>query len=165
MATKLIAVTLANIRNTGDVHISPRGIIRCQSVRAVEDEQVFQTEILYNSDQGTIVVPPGESRSPNVTRHLSISHFGDESVGHLNQMLYLFSELSQNFVISGRLETDNYFGGRQKVRFDEISGFDTVTMLQNTAGALTARFTATYTVSLLQFDRSDERAKQTPFTV
>ena len=96
---------------------------------------------------------------------LSISHFGDESLGHLNQMLLLFSELSQNFVVSGNLQTDNYFGNRKKVPFDEITGFDTVTMFQNTAGAEPARFTATYTVSLLQFDRSDEREKQTPFTI
>jgi hypothetical protein len=164
MATKLIAVTLANIQNTGTVGISPRGIIRCQTVRAVDDEQVFQSEILYNSDQGTIRIPPGESRSFNVMRQLTVSHFGDDESGGLNQMLLIFSELTQNFVVSGNLQTDIYFGGRKKVRFDDITGFDTVTCFQNTAGAEPARFTATYTVSVLQEDRSDERSKRKTFT-
>ena len=162
MATKLIAVTLANIQNTGTVAISPRGVIRCQTVRAIDDGQVFQSEILYNSDQGTIRIPPGESRSFNVMRQLTVSHFGDdESGGRLNQLLLIFSELSQNFVESGSLQTEGYFGSRKQVRFDAITGFDTVTMFQNTAGEPVARFTATYTVSLLQEDRSDERSKFT----
>lgn len=156
MATKLIAVTLANIQNTGAVHISPRGIIRCQTVNSINDEQVYQSEILYHSDQGTIRIPPGESRSPNVTRQLTVSHFGDD--GGPNQMLLIFSELSQTFVVIGTPQTDNYFGSRKKIRFDEINGFDTFTHLQNTAGAEpVARFTATYTVSLLREDRSDEQ--------
>lgn len=156
MATKLIAVTLANIQNTGTVDISPRGIIRCQTVHSINDEQVFQSEILYNSDQGTIRIPPGESRSPNVTRQLTVSHFGDD--GGPNQMLLFFNDLTQTFVISGSLRTENYFGSRKKVRFDEITGFDTVTHLQNTAGSEpAARFTATYTVSILREDRSNEQ--------
>jgi hypothetical protein len=164
MAKKLIAVTLANIQNTGKIGISPQGIIRCQIVRAIDDEQVFQSEILYNSDQGTIRIPPGESRSLNVMKQLTVSHFGLDEGGGLNQMLLIFSELSQNFVVIGSLETRPYFGDRKKVRFDEITGFDTVTVLQNTAGAETARFTATYTISLLQEDRSDERSKAKTYT-
>ena len=72
-------------------------------------------------------------------------------------MLLIFSELSQTFIVSGIPQTDNYFGSRKKIRFDEITGFNSFAHLQNTAGAEpAARFTATYTVSLLREDRSDE---------
>ena len=150
MTTKLIAVTLASIENTGTVPISPRGLIRCQTVRAVNDEEVHQSAILYDSDRGALFIPPGESRSPSVTQQLTVSHFDQESEGHLNEALLLFSELTQNFVVNGSLKTDIYFGGRKLVRFGEIKGFDVVTVLQNTASAEPARFTATYTINVLK---------------
>ena len=130
MATKLIAVTLANIQNTGDIPVSPRGFIACQTVRAQDDQQVFQSEILYDSNQGTIRIPPGESRSFNVMRQLTVSHFDDSESEGLNQGLLILSELKQNFVANGSQQTENYFGSRKKVRFDDITGFDTVTMFQ-----------------------------------
>jgi hypothetical protein len=166
MATKTIAVTLASIQNTGKINISPRGIMQCRTVRAVDDEQVFQRGTLYFREQGerpvpmhpsgAQFIPPGESLSYNVMEQLAVSQFDEESERkqHFNQMLMLFAELTQRVVVSGNLRTEPYFGDSFKhVRFDDIDGFNTVTCFFNTATEDVARFTVTYTVSLLKEDR------------
>jgi hypothetical protein len=164
MATKTIAVTLASIQNTGTINISPRGIIQCATVRAVDDQQVFQRGTLYFREQGERPVPmhpsgaefilPGESLSYNVMEQLNVSQFDEQNEEHLDQMLLLFAELTQHVVVNGNLRTEPYFGdGFKHVPFDDIDGFNIVTCFFNTATEDIARFTVTYTVSLLKDDR------------
>lgn len=44
---KIIDVTLATMRNVGPLNVSPKGVIRCSTVRAVNDEEAHQVEALY----------------------------------------------------------------------------------------------------------------------
>jgi len=158
MATKTIDVTLATIRNTGSVKVSPRGVIGANSCRAGDDNQVFQAEDLYvrlESGQpihpnGATHIPPGQSLTYNVTKRLEISNFEHESDGHLNQMLELNVDLTQHVNLS---EPDDlhYFGPDQKVLFDELDGFDTIDCPYNTAPTegYMAKMIVTFTVNLI----------------
>ncbi|MFE4691503.1 hypothetical protein ACFRH6_15760 [Streptomyces sp. NPDC056749] len=158
MATKTIDVTLAAITNTGTDGISPEGVINIRTVRAVDDEQVFQSENLYQRSNGQPMHPsgvqglaPGKSLTYNVTKRLAVSHFGEESAGHLNQMMIFDPDLTQDVVDLGSVDTVHYFGCfKRKVRFDEIEGFQEIDCLHNTAtSGHNCRFTATYTINLV----------------
>ncbi|MEU1368640.1 hypothetical protein ABZ454_21220 [Streptomyces sp. NPDC005803] len=159
MATKTIDVTLAAITNTGASHVSPTGVINIRTVRAVDDEQVFQSENLYRRDSGQPIHPsgvqsiaPDQSLTYNVTKRLTVSDFGDESTGHLNQMMIFDPDLTQNIVDLGTVETVPYFGCfKRKVRFDEIEGFQEIDCLHNIAAVdgHDCRFTAQYTINLV----------------
>ena len=52
MATKTIDVTLATMRNAGTVNVSPKGVIQCRIVRAVDDEQIFQNFAVFSRKTG-----------------------------------------------------------------------------------------------------------------
>ncbi|MFF5758903.1 hypothetical protein [Streptomyces longwoodensis] len=158
MAEKEIDVTLAAITNTGTDGISPKGVINICTVRAVDDEQVFQSENLYQRSNGQPMHPsgvqglaPGGSLTYNVTKRLTVSHFEEESEGHLNQMMIFDPDLTQDVVDLGSINTVNYFGCfKRQVRFDEIEGFQTIDCLHNIAASgHNCRFTATYTINLV----------------
>src|SRR4249920_878676 len=75
MATKTIDVTLAAIRNAGTENVSPKGAIQARIVRAVDDEQIFQSELLYFAQAGQPIhpsgathIPPGQSLTYNVIK-------------------------------------------------------------------------------------------------
>src|SRR4051812_20920245 len=128
---KVLDVTFATMRNVGTRRASPQGFLRCAIVRAVDDEQVFQSELLYNVNEGqpmhpsgALSIPPGESLSYNVTKRLTINHYDQETEGHLNQTLIFGYELKQRYVDLGQVKVKPYFGEFNKeVRFDEIDGF------------------------------------------
>lgn len=158
MTKKTVDVTLTTISNTGTNRISPMGVIIVRTVRAVDDEQIFQSETLYSRAEGEPMHPsgiqgldPGESLTYNVTQRLSVSQFEEESTGHLNQMLILDPDLTQKIVELGTANTVRYFGCfKRKIRFDEIDGFQTIDCLHNAfLGSHECRFTATYTVNLV----------------
>ncbi|MEU9464992.1 MULTISPECIES: hypothetical protein [unclassified Streptomyces] len=159
MAEKTIDVTLASITNTGTSHISPKGVINIRTVRAVDDEQIFQSENLYQRDNGQPMHPsgvqslaPGQSLTYSVTKRLTVSHFEEESSGHLNQMMIIDPDLTQDIVELGTVDTVHYFGCfKRKVRFDEIEGFQTIDCLHNIAALANhnCRFTANYTINLV----------------
>ncbi|WP_405964242.1 hypothetical protein OG713_26940 [Streptomyces sp. NBC_00723] len=159
MAEKAIDVTLAAITNTGTHHVSPKGVINIQTVRAVDDEQVFQSENLYQRSDGQPMHPsgvkslaPGQSLTYSVTKRLTISHFEEESEGHLNQMMIFDPDLAQDVVDLGSVDTVHYFGCfKRKVRFDEIDGFQTIDCLHNIAASADhdCRFKSTYTINLV----------------
>lgn len=154
MAAKVVDVTLAAITNVGNIGVGPDGRIFARVVRAVDDEQVFETEILFSRNQGqplhpsgAIGIPPGGSLTFSVTKRLTVHHFGDESPGQLNQMLVFQTELEQRtFVSPGTVGTIPYFGPFSfKVRFDEISGLQTFDVVYNTTNDHKIR--VTYTVN------------------
>ena len=64
MAAKTIDVTLATIQNVGPQNVSPNGVILCQRVRSVDDEQVFQSEALYQKSSGQPMHPNGATHIP-----------------------------------------------------------------------------------------------------
>jgi hypothetical protein len=130
MAAKIIDVNVATIRNTGSQGVSPDGIIWGKAVRAIDDEQEFQSEVLYN---GANSIQPGQSITVGVNKRLTVQHFGEESVGHLNQMLVFQTNLKQRHIVIGSAEELSYFGPHSfKVRFDDIAGFQTFSVLYNT---------------------------------
>jgi hypothetical protein len=136
MSYKTIDVTLASIRNVGPEWVGPKGAIYAQRARAQDDEQIFQTEILYNAEldgpihpNGARGIAPGQSLIYNVTKRFSIHDFGDHEIGGLNEMLMFDSDLIEKFIISGHVETKPYFGtSYYHVQFIEIGdGFQTIT--------------------------------------
>ncbi|WP_159041279.1 hypothetical protein [Streptomyces sp. WM4235] len=158
MTRKTVDVTLASIANTGINRIGPMGVIVVRTVRAVDDEQVFQSGGLYARAEGEPMHPsgvqglaPGESLTYNVTQRLAVSQFEEESVGHLNQMLILDPDLMQRIVESGTVTKVPYFGcSRRRIRFDDIDGFQAIDCLHNASfGTQECRFTASYTVNLI----------------
>jgi hypothetical protein len=50
---------------------------------------------------GATHVPPGQSLTYNVTKRLTVSHFEQETEGHLNQMLIFSRDLTQDVVVLG----------------------------------------------------------------
>jgi hypothetical protein len=156
---KIIDVTFATMRNAGTHRVSPEGTLRCAIVRAVDDEQVFQAELLYHRNEGqpmhpsgAMGIPPGESLSYNVTKRLTVHYYDEESEGHLNQMLIFGYDLIQRFVVAGRIEERPYFGQfSYKVRYAEIEGFKTYSLPYGTAGAEEDRhkIEVVYTVNLI----------------
>ncbi len=161
MATKTIDVTLATMRNAGTVGVSPKGVINARIVRAVDDEQIFQSESLYlrlQSGQpmhpsGAKGIPPGQSLTYNVTKRLTVSHFEQETAGHLNQMLIFSRDLTEDIVVSSQVKPDQVYQGsfNRKVRFDEIDGFNTISCDYNVifGGDVAAKIIVTYTVNLV----------------
>jgi hypothetical protein len=162
MPDKTIDVTLATIRNVGPKKVSPDGVILCQRVRSVDDEQVFQSEALYQKSSGQPMhpngathIPPGESLSYNVTKRLTL-HYGDPGeVPHLDEMLLFRTDLTQSLVDDlGTLHpTEPYQGDSfHKVRFDDITGFHTVVVNSNVnfGGEFTHKINLEFTVTLLE---------------
>jgi hypothetical protein len=160
MATKIIDVTLATMRNAGTASVSPKGGIQARIVRAVDDEHIFQSESLYFRQAGQPMhpsgathIPPGQSLTYNVTKRLTVSHFDQETAGQLNQMLILSRDLTQDIVVLGTLHPDEPYQGNfnHKVRFDEIDGFTTVSCDYNVIsdGNVAHKLIVTYTVSLV----------------
>jgi hypothetical protein len=145
MSKKIIDVSIATIRNYGSKHVSPDGFLWGRIVRAVDDDQVFQSEILYNGPMG---IPPGQSLTIGVNKRLTIHHFDQESEGHLNQMLVFQYDLKQHHVVLGRVEELPYFGPYSfKVRFDDIAGFQTFPVTYNTTED--HKIEVVYTVNLV----------------
>lgn len=159
MATKTIDVTLAAIRNAGTGFVSPKGAIQARIVRAVDDEQDFQSALLYGRQSGPIHpsgathIRPNEGLTYNVTTRLTLSHFEEEAEGQLNQMLIFSRDLTEDVVVSGTVHPDqNYQGSfNRKLRFDEIDGFNTVSCDYNVIldGDVAAKIIVTYTVNLV----------------
>jgi hypothetical protein len=160
MATKTIDVTLAAMRNAGTANVSPKGVIQARIVRSVDDEQTFQTESLYFRQaeepmhpSGATHIPPGQSLTYNVTKRLTVSRFEQEAEGQLNQMLIFGRDLTQDVVVSGTLRPDVPYQGsfNHKLRFDEIDGFNTVSVDYNAAldENVAHKVIVTYTVNLV----------------
>lgn len=146
MAAKVIDVAVATIRNTGSQRISPEGMILGSIVRAVDDEQVFQSELLY--DGATGILSPGQSLTVGVNKRLTVHQFDQESEGHLNQMLVFHAVLKQRYVVLGSIEERPYFGPyNYKVRFDDIAGFQTFSVPYNTTED--HKIEIVYTVNLI----------------
>src|SRR5687768_3400489 len=82
MAQKIIDVTLASMRSAGLHAVSPKGAIFARIVRAVNDEEVHQEEVLYSRAQfkqpmhpsGAFSIAPGKSLSFNVTKRLTLDN-------------------------------------------------------------------------------------------
>jgi hypothetical protein len=159
MATKTVDVTLATMHNAGVTGVSPTGVIQCRTVHAVHDEQVFQSETLYRKLQhgqpmhpsGVTGIPPGQSLTYNVTKRLTLSHFGHEATGN-NQMLIFSRDLTQRLVVSGQVREEIYQGSfNRKVRFDEIDGFNTISCDYNVIhdGGIHSKLIVAYTVNLV----------------
>jgi hypothetical protein len=153
--TKTIDVTLATIKNVGRFNASPIGPINGLIVRAVNDEEIHQSESLYfrrNRDEpmfpgGPTFIIPGDSSTFNVTRRLTITP---------DEALMFFQELTE-------LEGQIYSPSRRKVRFDEIDGFNTVSCDYSviSGGEFILKIIATYTINLARDDRSEDRSKTT----
>ena len=121
MAAKIIDVSVATIRNTGSQRVSPLGFIFGRTVRAVDDEQVFQSEVIYAGATGIL---PGQSLTVGVKKRLTIVHFDQESEGRVNQMLVFHADLKQRHIVLGSNEERPYSGpGNFKVQFNDIAGF------------------------------------------
>jgi hypothetical protein len=160
MATKTIDVTLAAMRNAGTANVSPKGGIQARIVRSVDDEQIFQTESLYLRQaqqamhpSGATHIPPGQSLTYNVTKRLTVSRFEQEAEGQLNQMLIFSGDLTEDLVVAGTLHPDEPYQGsfNRKLRFDEIDGFNTVSVDYNVVfdGNVAHKIVVTYTVNLV----------------
>jgi hypothetical protein len=159
MATKTIDVTLETIRNASTFSVAPKGAINARTVRAVDDEQIFQSENLYlHLDSGGPIhpggathIPPGQTLAFNVTKRLKVSHFGVESVGHLNQMLIFQRDLTERLVAAGQGHDASYQGNfNHKVRFDEINEFQTISVDYRAIHFdVTAKIIVTYAVNLI----------------
>ena len=159
MATKTIDVTLAAMRSAGTAAVSPKGGIQARIVRSVDDEQIFQAESLYFTQTGEPIhpsgathIPPGQGLTYNVTRRLTISRFEQEAEGRLNQMLIFSRDLTQDVVAAGTVHPDEPYQGsfNRKLRFDEIDGFNTVSVDYNVVvdGNVEHKVIVTYTVNL-----------------
>ncbi|PEP92728.1 hypothetical protein CN582_24760 [Bacillus wiedmannii] len=131
MATKVIDVAVATIRNIGSKPVSPEGFISGLIVRAVDDEQVFERGGLY--DGAMDALPPGQSMTVGIIKRLTVQYFDpQESLGY-NQMLVFHQELAQRYVDFGKIEEIPYFGPHSfKVYFDDIAGFQTFSVDYNT---------------------------------
>ncbi|PGS77751.1 hypothetical protein COC69_18480 [Bacillus cereus] len=130
MASKVIDVSIATIRNYGSNDVGPEGFIWGMITRDVDDEQKFQSEDLFN---GQVYIPAGQSVTVGVNKRLTVNYFGQESPGHLNQMLVFRADLKQKFIYSGNLDEVPYFGPYSyKVRFEDIVGFHTFSVSYNT---------------------------------
>ena len=160
MATKTIDVTLAAIRNAGTENVSPKGAIQARIVRAVDDEQIFQSELLYFAQAGQPIHPsgathirPGQSLTYNVIKRLTVSHFEQEAEGQLNQMLIFSRDLTQDVVSGGTLHPDQSYQGNfnRKLRFDEMDGFNTLSVDYNVLfdSNVAIQIIVSYTVSLI----------------
>ncbi|MFF4192743.1 hypothetical protein [Nonomuraea sp. NPDC001831] len=157
MATKTVDVTLASIQNKSPFGVSPTGTICVRTVRAVDDEQIYQNEVLYSRldreepmhPSGATYVPAGQSLTYNVTRRLDVSYYGLAS--SVNQMLIFYRDLTEYIVVTGQVHEEPYQGSyNRKVRYDEIDGFQAITLdyeaiYQN----VTANLRVTYTVNLV----------------
>ncbi|MFB4337680.1 hypothetical protein [Bacillus sp. BR_16] len=149
MATKVIDVAVATIRNYGSEHVSPKGFILGRIVRAVDDEQIFQTEILFD---GGVGLQPGQSVTVGVYKRLTVHHFGLQEIQGLNQMLVFHADLKQRHVVLGTGKDLPYFGTYNfKVRFDEITGFHTFPVRYNTTED--HKIEIVYTVNLVASNR------------
>jgi hypothetical protein len=156
---KTIDVTLASMKSNGLERISPKGVIRAQVTRAVDDEEVHHQEILYfrlNPDEpmhpsGAFGIRPGQSLSFNVTKRLAVA--GDENGdGQPDEMLIFDYDLEES-------ELEKYQGSfKRQVRFEDIDGFTTVTCDYNARGFVvvegvgtrpTCQILATYTINLI----------------
>jgi hypothetical protein len=129
MAEKVIDVTLASFTNTGTRSVAPYGFISARSVRAVDDEQVFESGLLYDVEKGkpihssgALSLKAGNSLTYNSTQRLSIFHFGASESGGFNQMLLIFAGLMQLIVVTGGTNETHYVPSREKVPFDELEG-------------------------------------------
>ncbi|MFD5413309.1 hypothetical protein [Streptomyces nojiriensis] len=159
MAKRVIDVTLASISNTGNKRISPYGFISAQTVRAVDDEQVFQDKDLYQVEMGkpihgsgALYLDPGQSLTYNITQQLSVTYFDDEgsSPGQYNQMLQIHSSLQQRIYADFALHERLYTPSRHKVHFDELEGFATIPRSYSAFYAdVLCGFTANYTVNVV----------------
>jgi hypothetical protein len=150
--TKTIDVTLASMRNAGDLPVSPKGVIRAAITRAADDENIREVEALYlrvlpgepMHPSGATGIAPGKSLTFNVTKRLTVK--GDEDGdGHPDEMLIFSRDLEES-------ELEKYQGSfNRKVRFDEIDGFTTVSCDYNVVrgGGITKKIIATYTVNLI----------------
>ena len=160
MATKTIDVTLAAMRSAGTAPVSPKGGIQARIVRAVDDEQVFQSESLYFIQAGQPIhssgathILPGQSLTYNITKRLTVSRFEQEAEGQLNQILIFSRDLTQDVVVNGSLDPDKPYQGNfnRKLRFDEIDGFNTVSVDYNVivGGDVAHKLIVIYTVNLI----------------
>lgn len=144
MATKIIDVTLATLRNYGTRAVTPEGSIWAMITRAVDDKQVFQSGTLYN---GAIPILPGESVTVGINNRLTLQQFPNETQGY-SQMLVLHSDLKQETVHSGNVGEEPYFGlFMRKIRFDDINGFFTLTEPCNTTQE--HKFEAIFTINVV----------------
>ena len=144
---KTIDVTLATMKNEGQFNASPIGVINSQIVRAVDDEEIHQTQPLYLRLRreepmvpgGPRFIIPGNSLTFNVTRRFTINP---------DEMLMFFQDLTE-------LEGQIYNPSRRKVRFGEIDGFNTVSCDYAVIGGgeFILKIIATYTVSLVSDDQ------------
>ncbi|MCP9213211.1 hypothetical protein [Streptomyces cucumeris] len=133
MAEKVIDVTLASMTNTGDTRVNPVGFIMTGTARAGDDQQVFDSGLLFDRTEGQPLnssgvqrISPGESVTFNTTKRLTVSHPEEESEGHLKQMLLINADLTQKIAATGGVEIRPYFGCfMRKVLFDELDGFET----------------------------------------
>lgn len=158
--TKIIDVTLATMRNVGPEAVSPKGVLRCAIVRAVNDEEIHQVELLYERlesgqpmhPSGARNIPPGQGLTYNVTKRLTVTH-NDESDGVLNEMLMFSSDLTEDVVELGTVHPDEIYQGsfNRKIRFEEINGFNAVTCDYRVTfrGEERAVINVDYTVSLI----------------
>lgn len=147
---KIIDVTLATMRSIGTQTASPLGAIRCSAVRAVNDEERHQMEVLYyrgDSEQpmhssGKRSLQPGESLAFNVTKRLTV---------HSDEMLMFDYDLNEK--PSGPDDRGQIYQGSdyRKVRFEEIDGFQTVSCSYGVVdgGGYTKKIDVIYTVNLI----------------
>ncbi|MBT2382440.1 hypothetical protein [Streptomyces sp. ISL-11] len=158
MAEKVIDVTLASMTNTGDTHVSPVGSIMTGTARAVDDEQVFDSGLLYDRKEGQPMHPsgvqrllPGESVTLNTTKRLAVSYPEVESEGHFKQMLLINADLAQKIAATGEVEIRPYFGCfMHKVLFNEIDGFETLDCHHSIFfEGKKWSFTSTFTINLI----------------
>lgn len=161
MATKTIDVTLATMRNVGPAGVAPKGGLSAAIVRAVNDEQVFNAELLYSRDEGqkmhpngALFLPPDHSFTYNITKRLTVSQFDTETDDNLNQMLIFDEHLTEDIKDSNaHVHLDQKYSGylKRPVSFDEINGFNTVTCTYSVdhLGEVAAKIIVAYTVSLV----------------
>ncbi|GAA2404878.1 hypothetical protein GCM10010420_35670 [Streptomyces glaucosporus] len=161
MPTKIIDVALAAMHNAGTESVSPKGAINARIVRAVDDEQIFRSEILYSRSQagqpvhpsGVTRILPGQILEYDVTRRLTVSKFEQETPDQLSQMLVFGRDLKEDIVVSGQLHPDRVYQGNfnRKVRFDEMDGFNKISCDYSVIfnGDVAAKIIVTYTVKLI----------------
>ncbi|MER7370721.1 hypothetical protein [Nonomuraea wenchangensis] len=157
MATKTVDVTLASIKNTNHFGASPVGVINAKTVRAIDDEEVFQNENLYlrldrnkpMHSSGATFIPAGKSLTYNVTKRLTVSHEGLDSTE--NQMLMLAYDLTDTIVVSGQAHEVIYQGSfNHTIHFDDIIGFQAITLDYNAIHFdIVAKILVNYTVDLV----------------
>ncbi|MGQ3479550.1 hypothetical protein [Paenibacillus sp. TY11] len=148
---KIIDVTLATMQSVGTQAASPLGAIRCSTVRAVNDKERHQIELLYyrgDSEQpmhpsGKRFLLPGESLTFNVTKRLTV-HSEDE-------MLMFDYDLNEK--PSGPDDRGEIYQGSdyRKVRFEELDGFQTISCSYGVVdgGGYTKKINVIYTVNLI----------------